>query len=73
LLLFAQLADLYGTHSMIIEDAHDTDCLISNLKLRNDAISDHKFAIAVNETITTGNIILRDNDTVALLPPFAGG
>ncbi|MCP4123603.1 MAG: MoaD/ThiS family protein [Bacteroidetes bacterium] len=73
LLLFAQLADLYGTHSMVIEDINDTDSLIRELKARNDAIGFHKYVIAVNESIEKGNIILKNNDTVALLPPFAGG
>lgn len=29
--------------------------------------------VAVNEAITSDDVVLRDGDTVALLPPVAGG
>lgn len=37
------------------------------------ALRSCRFRVAVNGVISNGNADLNENDTVALLPPFAGG
>ena len=73
ILLFAQLAEMFGTHSLEVEGVEDTDGLVRQLEARDDRLCKQQYAIAVNENIIHGNVELKENDTVALLPPFAGG
>ena len=34
---------------------------------------DRKYAVAVNMKVVQGNLELKQNDTVALMPPYSGG
>jgi molybdopterin converting factor small subunit len=36
-------------------------------------LKNQKFSIAVNQKITSENIVLKDGDVIALIPPFSGG
>jgi len=53
--------------------ADDTDSLMVQLKDDYPALRSCRFRVAVNGVISNGNTCLNENDTVALLPPFAGG
>ena len=33
----------------------------------------HEFAIAVNETYADDDLILKENDVIAIIPPVSGG
>jgi molybdopterin synthase sulfur carrier subunit len=37
------------------------------------SLSNYRFQVAVNKERIKGNVLLSDNDEIALLPPFAGG
>jgi molybdopterin converting factor small subunit len=36
-------------------------------------LADRKYAVAVNMKVIQGNLELKQNDTVALMPPYSGG
>ncbi|WP_243292294.1 molybdopterin converting factor subunit 1 [Bacillus sp. FJAT-47783] len=73
-LLFAQLQEQAQTNQLEI---HETSLTVQQLRetLRskyNLPIKDHVF-IAVNEEYAPNDFIIRDGDTVAIIPPVSGG
>ena len=72
IIIFGQLRDLLGENIMMNNIA-DTDGLIKAVAERYPALHDSKYMLAVNKKLVTGNTLLTDNCTVALLPPFSGG
>ncbi len=77
ILLFGMLADAAGSASVEIEfensEQTDTDKLKSKVKSINNSFRNSVFVIAVNRKIVSSNLMLNENDEIALLPPFAGG
>ena len=47
--------------------------LITELTEEYPEIGKHNFAVSTNQTISSENPPLQENDQIALLPPFAGG
>lgn len=45
----------------------------SNLEELYPEIKNTTYSFAVNQSITQSNIEIKNNDEIALLPPFAGG
>jgi molybdopterin synthase sulfur carrier subunit len=72
IILFGRLADIAG-NSVFVNDAADTDSLMSALHTTYPALAKAKYVIAVNRQVITSNTRLNDNSVVALLPPFSGG
>jgi molybdopterin converting factor small subunit len=72
-LVFGQLTDDTGSASLLIEDVTNTDDLNRVLHRRFPGLQSKKYAIAVDSKQITGNTLLADNCTVALMPPFSGG
>ena len=72
-LFFGQIADITGNTDLQVEDVADTATLIKKLQTNYPALSNSKFAVAVNKKIILGNTELQKDFEVALLPPFSGG
>ena len=72
-LLFGMLADVAKQNSFEIENAADTDSLLNKVHEMNSAFRETNFVIAVNKKVIKVNQTIKENDEVALLPPFAGG
>jgi molybdopterin synthase sulfur carrier subunit len=70
--VFGQLTDIMGS-GVTVEDVTDTSELIHRLNERYPALANAPYIIAVDKQIVNGNTVLTGNNTVALLPPFAGG
>lgn len=68
---FGVLTDILDKHSEL--EATDTDELLKVLKARFPALAAQKILVAVNQQIVKNNIPLKDNDEVALMPPYSGG
>lgn len=74
-LYFARLRELRGREHETLE-SHQSTCsqLYDELSMRfrfemtRDVVS-----VAVNETLTSWDTVLHDDDTVAFLPPVSGG
>ncbi|MDX1828525.1 MAG: MoaD/ThiS family protein [Lutibacter sp.] len=76
LLFFGITADLVGSNSF----DYTIHKPISIQKFKEQLVNDYKvlknindFAIAVNEEYATDELILQNNDEVAIIPPVSGG
>ena len=72
-IVFGQLTDILGHQPITMDDAPDTSTLIQQLNQRYPALEKAPYIIAVDKKIVTENTLLTGGNTVALLPPFAGG
>lgn len=72
-IIFGQLTEIFKTNSVTLEGVKDTNELTRELKKRYPALADARYLVAVNKQAVTGNVILKEGSTVALLPPFSGG
>jgi molybdopterin synthase sulfur carrier subunit len=72
-MLFGQIVDITGNSTITVNDVADTNELIQKLHSLYPALANTKYAIAVDKQIINENILLNNNNTVALLPPFSGG
>lgn len=70
---FGQIKDITGNSEIMLDDVADTDQLIQKLNSAYPALANTKYAIAVDRKIMNRNTELKNNNTVALLPPFSGG
>ncbi|MCX8530740.1 MoaD/ThiS family protein [Chryseobacterium luquanense] len=68
---FGQIAEITGKEFMV--EAVDLESLKLYLIQKFPELSDRKFAFAVNKKLVQENIILNQNDVVALMPPYSGG
>jgi sulfur-carrier protein len=71
-LFFGKLVEIAGT-SLTIKDVKTTEELLEQLRLQCPLLAAEKYIVAVDKKTITGNTILSDGCTVALLPPFSGG
>jgi len=68
---FGMLTEILEKHS--VAEAADTDELLAGLKIKFPALSAQKILVAVNQQIVKQNTPLREDDQVALMPPYSGG
>ncbi|KUJ50030.1 MoaD/ThiS family protein [Chryseobacterium sp. JAH] len=68
---FGQIAEITGRE--FVSEAGDLDSLKLFLIQKFPELSERKFAFAVNKKLVQENIILNQNDVVALMPPYSGG
>ncbi len=73
ILFFGQLVDVVGAKELLLEEVHDTNTLIAVLTQKFPPLTQSKYRIAVDQEMISTNTVLRDNSTIALLPPFSGG
>lgn len=72
IIIFGQLCELLG-ENLVLHNIADTNSLTVVLNEKYPELINSKYAVAVNKKLVTENILLHDNCTVALLPPFSGG
>ena len=72
ILAFGQLAELIGDDPITMNAADTADLQILLVE-RFPMLENKKYVIAVNKQVVTGNVLLHEGSTVALLPPFSGG
>jgi len=73
ILFFGALAEASGTLKIEIKNIHDTETLQIQLIQQYPVLKNKTFRIAVNKILINGKQQLNEGDTIALLPPFAGG
>jgi len=73
LIIFGRLADITGKGTMTLSGISDTNALVKQIHELYPLLAVNKYVIAVDRKIISGNTILNDNSTVALMPPFSGG
>ena len=72
-LIFGQLKDVTQSASFEVTDVNDTDGVIEKMNNVYPGLKKMKYLVAVEKEIIQGNTLLRDNFTVAFLPPYSGG
>ena len=72
IIIFGQLADITGGN-ITVDNVADTDGLLKQLYTKFPQLATTKFVVAVDKQLVKSNIILNNNNSVALLPPFSGG
>jgi len=73
LLFFGPLADIAGKSIFDLSHVENTDQLKHQIFKKHPELESHTFLIAVNKKIQRENILLKEDDEIALLPPFSGG
>ena len=76
ILFFGITTDLVGVSNLdlVLPDASTVLDFKSLLKKKYPQLENlDSYAIAVNESYATGDLILNENDTVAVIPPVSGG
>ncbi len=73
ILLFGELIDMTKSSVVEIDAVNNIDAMIKVMNDKFPAIHQCKYKVAVNGTIAQNNILLNEDDEIALLPPFAGG
>ncbi|WP_370397730.1 MoaD/ThiS family protein [Tenacibaculum dicentrarchi] len=76
ILLFGIATDLIGSSSL--EVTLPINCTVSDLK--KSLVKQHpklesmsSFAVAINESYAKDDIIIKENNTIAIIPPVSGG
>lgn len=72
-LFFGQLTDITQRNNVQLDDIPDISALDARLQQLYPKLVGTKYIISVNSAIVQENIVLSNNDEVALLPPFSGG
>jgi len=72
---FGLLAEAVNKSTEELElEANSTVLELQNLvKERYPELQNKSFKVAVNQDLVEGEVVLSEQDEVALLPPFAGG
>lgn len=73
ILIFGQLTDITGSKNLIVKEIDSTDKLVQHLNTIYPDMVNKKYLIAVEKEIISFDTALNNNDTIALLPPYAGG
>ncbi|MDO9274032.1 MAG: MoaD/ThiS family protein [Lutibacter sp.] len=76
LLFFGIATDLVSENSIF----YNLEASVTVLALKKDLLKNYSklkniedFAIAVNEEYAEDNLVLKENDVVAIIPPVSGG
>jgi len=72
-IFFGVLSDVVGKNMLTIQDTDNMADLKSKLIISYPDLKDYTFRMAVNQQMVEDNYLLFDNDSVAVMPPFAGG
>ena len=73
ILAFGIISEVIGVDEIILENLIDSEALKTHLLKTYPQLRNYTFQIAINQNILDGKQKLHENDTVALMPPFAGG
>ena len=72
-MIFGVLSDVIGTNMLAIQDIENVSDMKNKLVSNYPNLKDYTYRMAVNQKMVNDNHRLLDNDTVAVMPPFAGG
>jgi molybdopterin converting factor small subunit len=71
--LYGQLREMTGTRELVLEGITDTDQLIREMNIRFPGLKEMPCLLAVDRHIIHSNTVLREDQELALLPPYSGG
>jgi len=70
---FGKIAEVIQSQQLAVSALRNTDELKIYLEKSFPLLSTMKYKLALNKTIVQENLELKNNDTVAIMPPFSGG
>tara|TARA_B100000809_G_C15140550_1_gene533024 strand:- start:13714 stop:13944 length:231 start_codon:yes stop_codon:yes gene_type:complete len=70
---FGMIAEAINKSEEDFVFVENLDLLTLKLEGEYPKLKDLNYKFAVNQTLVATNITLKENDEIALLPPFAGG
>jgi sulfur-carrier protein len=73
IIAFGQIADIFGSRSLQINDVNTTDAMKVKLEKQFPELKEMNYLVAVDRNIIQDNTIMSDKTDIALLPPFSGG
>jgi len=73
ILVFGMLVEDIGGEQIEIDLQPDLNALKNELFLKYPSLKTRQFMIAVNKQNAAENVVLKESDEIALIPPFAGG
>ncbi len=73
IIIFGRLAEIVKSSTITLHDIGCTDDLKVLLFNQYPYLAESDFLIAVDQEVITENTQLKENSTIALLPPFSGG
>ena len=73
ILLFSSVAEITGCPEMEMNDCDSTAELKKKLEELYPALRDIRYAMALNKRVLHESEPLKEDDIIALLPPFSGG
>ena len=62
-----------GSEEILIDNSANLNLFLDSLKEKHPFLANLSFKTAVNQIIINENQDLKENDEVAILPPFSGG
>ena len=71
--LYGQLREMTGTRELVLEEITDTDQLIREMNIRFPCLNEIPCLVAVDRHIIHSNTVLKEDQELALLPPYSGG
>ncbi|MDX2413595.1 MAG: MoaD/ThiS family protein [Bacteroidales bacterium] len=72
-LLFGVLAEKAGESKLTVENIKDIESLKEYMFTKFPDFKNLTFQISINQSLIHENMLLKNGDEVAFLPPFAGG
>lgn len=76
ILFFGITTDLVNTSNLVVEVNKALSIAEFKIFLKHkfpQLENINSYAVAVNETYATDDVVLKENDTVAIIPPVSGG
>lgn len=70
---FGMIAEATGKVEEDFSCVKNLSDLTIKLELKYPKLKELNYKFAVNQSLVPNDIIIKDNDEIALLPPFAGG
>jgi sulfur-carrier protein len=71
--LYGQLKEMTGLRELVLEGIADTDQLIREMNIRFPRLKGMPCLLAVDKHIIHSNTVLKEDQELALLPPYSGG
>ena len=70
---FGQIKEITGPAPILLQDVQDTEEVIARMHQLYPQLSGLVYVLAIDKHIVREKTVLKDNATIALLPPYSGG
>ena len=70
---FGRIAEFIPQQRINVGGIRDTNALKRHLEATFPMLAEIKYKLALNKHMIHENLLIEDNDTLAIMPPFSGG